>query len=404
MLYQKDIQTTKTRKKKRLGLKIFLSILVVLIIARIALPYAVLHFANKKLAELDGYYGHIDDIDISLYRGAYQIKKLELRKITEKQKDTIDFLYFKNIDLAIEWKPIFKGKIVGKVLIDSSTILFTNQKNDISDVAKDTADFRDVMNSLMPITLNKLEIRNSFIRYRDPFSSPKLDMAMTNLNVIALNLANAYDSSKALPASITARANVYGGNLKLNVKLDPYAKQPKFDLDVRLERTNLVLLNDFLRAYANFDVNKGIFGLYAEVATKNGKFDGYVKPLIYDLDVVDFKKEKEKGIRQLAYESLIASGAWIFKNHPKDQLGTKIALSGELKDPSIRITEAILTVLKNAFISPLKPNIDSDVNLGTINKEKKENFLDKAIEKRSERKKERKQRKAAKQATKQKSK
>lgn len=364
--------------------KILLSILVILVAARIALPYVVLYFANKKLAEMDGYYGHIDDVDISLYRGAYQIKRIYLKKV--EKKDTTNFIDIKLVDLAIEWKPIFNGEIVGKVLIDSSAVLFTKEKNDISDIAKDTADFREVLNSFMPITLNKLEIRNSFIKYNDPYSSPKLNMAITNLNVVALNLANGYDSSKVLPATITASANVYQGKLKMNVKLDPFADDPKFDMDARLEGTNMVLLNDFLRAYANIDVNKGKFGLYTEVAAKNGKFDGYVKPLITDLDIVEWTKE-EGNFLQIAYESLVASAAWILKNHKKDQLATKVYLSGDLKNPKVSIGRAILTVLQNAFVAALKPSIDREINLGSVNNVKNQNTIfDNIIKSKEERK------------------
>lgn len=391
MLYRtKD--NGKRKMKKRY--KILLTILAVLIAARIALPYIVLHFANKKLAEMDGYYGHIDDVDISLYRGAYQIKKIFLKKVDKK--DTVNFIDIKLVDLAIEWKPIFNGEIVGKVLIDSSAVLFTREKNDISDVAKDTADFRDVLNSFMPITLNKLEIKNSFIKYNDPISTPKLNMAITNLNVVALNLANGYDSSQVLPASIRATANVYEGNLKLNVKLDPFAKQPKFDMDARLERTNMVKLNDFLRAYANIDVNKGRFGLYTEVAAKNGKFDGYVKPLITDLDIVEWTKE-EGNFLQIAYETLVGTAAWILKNHRKDQLATKVYLSGDLDNPKVSVGKAILTVLQNAFIAALKPAIDREINLNSVNNVKDEKTVfDKFLKSKEERKADKEERKAEK--------
>ena len=69
----------KERKKKkwyrRKTLLISLGALLVILIAfRIALPYIVLNYVNRQLTLIDGYYGHVDDIDISLYRGAYTIK------------------------------------------------------------------------------------------------------------------------------------------------------------------------------------------------------------------------------------------------------------------------------------------------------------------------------------------
>jgi len=388
-------------RRKRRRRRILLSILVVLIAARIALPYVVLHFANKKLATLEGYYGHIKDIDISLYRGAYQIKDLFLKKLDKK--DTLDFVDIALVDLAIEWKPIFHGEIVGKVLIDSSSIVLTQEKNDIQDIQKDTADFRNVLNSFMPVTLNRFEIDHSIIRYKDPYSSPKLDMLITNLHVVALNLVNAYDSAKVLPASITASANVYSGKLKASMNLDPFADHPTFDLNTQLEKVNLVKLNPFLQAYANIDVNKGTFGLYSEVAAKGGKFEGYVKPLIKDLDVVSWNKS-EGNFMQIAWESIVGATAFILKNQRKDQLATKVYIGGDLKAPEVNIGRAVLLVLKNAFVAALKPSIDREIDLRSLNgkKNNSEGFFERTFNKKDNPEKE--QKKAEKKAEKQKKK
>jgi hypothetical protein len=379
------------KKKRRL---ILLYILAFLILARLALPYVVLYSFNKMLANMDGYYGHIEDIDISLYRGAYQIDRAYLKKVDKK--DTVDFVEIKHVDLAIEWKAVFNGEIVGKVAMDSATLIFTREKNDIGDVAEDTADFRHVLNSFMPIRMNKLTVTNSFIHYRDPLTTPQLDMKLSDLQLTAINLANGYDSSQVLPATIHATAKLYGGKLKLDMRMDPYADQPQFDMNTRLENTKLVQINDFMRAYANVDVNKGTFGLYTEMAAKDGKLSGYVKPLITDLDVVEWKKEEGNWL-QIAYETLIGSVAWVFKNHPKDQLATKLYISGDFNNPKLSIGHAILLVLKNAFISALKPRIDQEINLGSVNNlDEKEGFIDKFFtgdkkEKNQERKEDRKE-------------
>jgi hypothetical protein len=359
---------TKSKKFKPVY-KILIVLVLLLVIARLALPYIVLNFLNKKLAALEGYWGHIEDVDIALYRGAYQINKLDLKKIDKK--DTIDFIYIKETDLAIEWKPIFKGSIVGKVAIDSGVVQVTREKNDVEDIAKDTADFRQVLKDMMPMKLNRLEMNNSMIRFRDFSSKPPLDLKLTNIHLVALNLKNAYDSTKVLPATILMSSSLYNGNFSLDIKFDPYADKPKFDMNATLEKTNLVLLNDFLKAYANVDVSKGDFGLYMEVAAKEGNFDGYVKPLIKDLKVVSFN-EKEGNILQVAWESLVGTVAWVVTNKKEDQLATKVYLEGSFKDPKIKLGKAIITVLHNAFIKALYPSIDKEINLSSVKPESKE--------------------------------
>ena len=82
------ISVKKFQQKKRY--KILIVIILVLVIFRLLLPYILLHYANKTLANVPGYYGHVQDIDVSLYRGAYQIDSIYLDKmdsLTHKQTD-----------------------------------------------------------------------------------------------------------------------------------------------------------------------------------------------------------------------------------------------------------------------------------------------------------------------------
>ena len=61
--------------------RLVLAIVLLLIAGRIAMPYVVEDFANDKLAALDSYRGHVGDIDIHLWRGAYSIDNIEIIKI-----------------------------------------------------------------------------------------------------------------------------------------------------------------------------------------------------------------------------------------------------------------------------------------------------------------------------------
>lgn len=60
-------------------------IILALIVLRLALPGIVKHYVNKQLNELPGYTGYVDDIDIMLWRGAYIIKGLHLKKRATRQ-------------------------------------------------------------------------------------------------------------------------------------------------------------------------------------------------------------------------------------------------------------------------------------------------------------------------------
>jgi len=156
----------------------------------------------------------------------------------------------------------------------------------------------------MPLKINRLEMQNGKLRFIDSTSTPMVDIAMTDIYLLAQNLRNVYDSSSLLPANVLLTSSAYEGFLELNMKLNPLAEKPTFDLNVSLEKTNLVLLNDFFKAYAKIDVNKGTFGLYTEVASEQGKFTGYVKPLIQDLKVLGAEDREDNIFRKCGREWL----------------------------------------------------------------------------------------------------
>ena len=93
----------KRRHSKRRKIIIaVLSVIAVIVVIRIALPYVILKYANKTLAEMDGYYGHIDDIDLSIIRGAYKIDSIYINEVDSVSRKETPFLAASEIDLLID--------------------------------------------------------------------------------------------------------------------------------------------------------------------------------------------------------------------------------------------------------------------------------------------------------------
>src|SRR5690606_32803684 len=204
----------------------------------------------------------------------------------------------------------------------------------------------------------------------------------------ATNLRNAYDSGAVLPATITARATVYEGDLDLNMKLNPMAKVPTFDLNAELRNTNLALLNDFFEVYANVDVSKGTLGLYTEIAAAEGKFDGYVKPLLRDLKILG-KEDKEDSFFKKIWEGIVGSAGQVVENLKEKQVATKIPFEGDVENPEANVWYTISYVLRNAFIQAMQPSIDNEINLAdaTTEDEEEKGFLERIFGKKDDDKK-----------------
>ncbi|MGG7665392.1 DUF748 domain-containing protein [Dyadobacter sp. BHUBP1] len=366
--------TTRTHSKKRRTTKILIGIVIAIVIIRLILPYVVLHFANKSLANINGYYGHIDDIDLAIIRGAYRIDSIYINKMDGPGEDSVSqtpFFASKEIDLSIEWKALLKGSIVGEMVFQRPYLRFTKDKVEPKEVVKDSADFRKILDQFMPLNINRCELRGGAIQYKDFSSKPNVDIAMTNVNLLAQNLRNSYDSSAVLPATIHATADVYEGKLRFDARLNPLANAPTFDMSAELTHTNLVKLNDFFQAYAKVDVNDGRFGLYTEVAAKDEEFKGYVKPVIKNLDILGKEDRKDNLLRKL-WEAVAGGAGKLFENKNKDQVATKIPFQGRLDDPKTNVWVAIVNILRNAFIHAIQPSIDNEISIASVKEDKKE--------------------------------
>jgi len=345
--------------------KILISVVVLLIIIRLILPYVVLHYANKALANVKGYYGHIDDIDLSIYRGAYIINDIYLNKVDSVSKQQTPFFKSRNIDLSLEWGALFHGSIVGELIFDSPELIFTKDKADLTDIKKDTTDFRKLLKNFMPLKVNRFEVNDGTIRYADNTSTPKVDIAIKQTHILALNLKSVIDDKVELPSTVTAQANAYEGTLSFNMKLNALADNATFDLNAEIKNTNLVLLNGFLKAYGNFDVHRGNFGLYTEMAAKDGKFKGYVKPIIKDLKVVGIEDRHDTFFNKV-WEQIVGAAGEIFRNQKKDQVATKVNMEGSFKNPKTNTLDAVWEVLLNAFVQALLPEVDNTISINSV--------------------------------------
>jgi len=378
------------KAKKRRSIYIGLTVLFVIIIIRLILPYIVLHYVNKSLAEISGYYGHVEDIDISLYRGAYVVNNLYINRVDTATLKQTDLFKAPDIDISIEWKSLFHGRIVSELEFREPVLKFTEDAAEPEQMEKDTNDFRKMLKTFTPISVNRFEVYDGTIAYVDPNVKPKVDVRMSETHIIARNLSNVADTS-ALPARVLATAGVYGGHLDFNMRINALAEDPTYDLNLELKNADLKRLNDFFQAYGKFDVNKGTFGMYMELAAKDKKYIGYVKPFIKDLDVVGHEDRNDNILRKI-WEGIVGIAGDILKAPKSDQIATKVPLVGTYDNRTIGTWYAVFAALRNGLIQGLVPTLDNQVNIKTVNavkkgEVKKEGFFKKVFGKPGEEKK-----------------
>lgn len=347
---------------------IVLTCALVLLGLRLSLPYAVRKYAIHTLNLIPGYGAQIEKINISLWRGAYQIKGIEIWRI--EKKVPVPLFSSSLIDFSIQWKEIFHGALVGKIHLLQPKLNFVGSKNKAESQTNVDKSWQDRAKELFPFNINHLQIDDGEIHFQNFDVNPPIDLFVKQLHMTATNLNNSRDINKTLKSSIKAEAVTLGrGILNLDTEIDPLAKVPTFKLEGKLENVAISELNPFFVHYAGINFEKGVVGFYTEAAAKDGYVEGYVKPIVKDLKVVGDPKN-QLTLGQKIKEFFVGLAAAIVENKDKETVATKIEFSGKLDDPKLRPWEAVALAFHHAWIKALLPRIEHSVEFKDIDKEK----------------------------------
>jgi hypothetical protein len=145
--------------------------------------------------------------------------------------------------------------------------------------------------------------------------------------------------------------------IELDVRLAPFSRTPDFALDFVAEGLELRQLNGFAKSESMFDFSGGRLSVYSEANARDGRFDGYVKPLLSNVNVAGSEDEDDPLLVKAA-EGLADAVLEVFENQPKDRVATKIPFSGEFEDPKVGVWTALLSVVQNAYIEALRPELE----------------------------------------------
>lgn len=345
----------------RRTLIIVLVIVVLLVVARIALPYVVKDYLNRKMDRMGDYHGHVADVGIHLWRGAYSLGDLRVDKVDGKLP--VPFFSAGNTDIALSWRAITHGRIRGRVEFDQASLNFVDGEDKAAGQSGKGVDWRQQLEMLLPIDIDELTVRNSQITFNNFVSKPKVDLKMTDVSATATNLTNADRSAGRRVADFNATAKVLGdAPLMAKASFDPLAKRlADFTFTLRMSDIELKRLNDLARAYAKLDFAGGHGTFVMQLEARDGALSGYAKPLLHDVQIFSWKQdveEEHKNPLRVAWEALAQGVTWIFKNHDKDQFATRIPISGRIDDKNVSTWSAIVGVLHNAFVQAYTPKLE----------------------------------------------
>jgi hypothetical protein len=199
-------------------------------------------------------------------------------------------------------------------------------------------------------------IENSEFGFVNKAVKPEYRVFINSTDIYLENFSNQLSEGTAI---VRLRGMFMGnGPTQLNGVFRPEVKSPDFDLDIRVVKAQVKSMNDILRAYGDFDVMAGLFSLYTEFKVKNGRIDGYVKPLFKNLDVYDPAQDKNKGLLSQIYEGVVGGITGLLENTPRDEVATKAEVSGPVKNPQASTWEVVIKLIQNAFFEAIVPGFE----------------------------------------------
>ncbi|WP_414829038.1 DUF748 domain-containing protein [Alteromonas sp. H39] len=356
---------------RKLWLYPLLVIALLLLSARIAMPYAAQWYINKTLSQPGSYDGRVGDVDLMLWRGAYSLEQVLLYK----ENGEVDKPLFRAnyVEFSLLWSALFDGSAVGSVIIREPEINFVDGRDQSRSQIGRNENWLSIANQLFPLKIDRLDIFNGQIAFHNPDTTPQIHISLHDIRLILRNLVNSRDLSKDMVATLNATGQTAEqGYISASGSMDPSTAKPTFDINVEASNVALVNFRNLLDTYAPFDLEAGSLEFAMELAADNGSITGYAKPVIHNVEVFSWKGDIERdgdGPFEAIGEMASAFVTELFENQSEDQIATRIPIEGTLSDPETDTFSTLGGVLKNAFIKAMQGSLENSITLDDVKTE-----------------------------------
>lgn len=345
-------------------------IAAVLVGLRLALPDFLKNAINRQLHALEAYDGHVDDVDVALWRGASRLKGIELVK--RGGNASLPFVRCQRVDVSIQWRALLSGSLASEVKFFSPDVNLVQSENKQESQLGIEENWKVALRRIekfFPFRFNSIQVTDGRLTFTAPGIRTQDAITAEHLNGWITNLTNVADSTAGSFAAFKFEARVLGdAPAKVNGTLDPLAAQPTFEVNMAVEGVQLPKLNPWLREYVKADAEAGNFQVYLEVAAADGKFKGYAKPLMQNVDMYRAGEDAEGPVKR-AWEGLLDFATNVLENEKEDQLGARVPLEGTLDDPDTGVFETIVSVLRNGFIQAFARSLEGSISLRNVRRD-----------------------------------
>jgi hypothetical protein len=206
------------------------------------------------------------------------------------------------------------------------------------------------------IRADRVNVTKSQIGFVNRAASPAYRLFLADAEFHLTNFSNQLTQGTAV-AKVTGKF-MGSGQTTVGASFRPETSGPDFALVAAIEHTDMRTLNELLRAYGKFDVEKGFFSVFTEMRVQNRAVRGFVKPLLRELDVYDARQDADKNLFQQLYEAVVGGVSKLLENMPRREVATETDISGPLERPQASTWEVLVGLIQNAFFKAILPGFE----------------------------------------------
>jgi len=361
-----------TRHKGKI---IALAILTIFITLRAALPAYLLKEANKFL---DGYSkvvtAQIGDIDLSFFRMAYRLEKIEVKL----RKENREVLTVGSVDVSLAWRELLEFIILTDVEIRDARVMFSPdvmpaleaiQAENAERAATQTPSEREqerkevetIKTKFFPLRIERIVLQDSMFEYSPTHNAPEEKRLIFDQTQVRMsNVTPLKENAK----TVTTFSTRVQRNARLKGVAQARVSKDHFDWDVDTEMRdfNLVQANPFLLDLVPFTFTKGKLDVFAEAKSESGAIIGYVKPFLTDVDVIA-RKEKFKNTKHFLTEIIAAISNVIAQKPKLKSVATKVDFikAGPGADFKIDTLGAVGNAIEHRLGRPIAPSVEDEI-------------------------------------------
>jgi hypothetical protein len=206
------------------------------------------------------------------------------------------------------------------------------------------------------VKIDEFNVTASKLAFVNRATNPPYRLYLSDTSIRARNISS--QSAEGLGNIELAGKFMDSGPATLKARFRPAKPTPNVDAQIRITDAAMTKMNDFWKAYGKFDVVAGEFSLFSELSVKDGMMSGYIKPMLKDVDVYDPAQDRKKNVVRKAYEAVVGALSTVLENQPRDEVATRVDVSGRIDSPQVSPLAAAAKLFQNAFIKAILPGFE----------------------------------------------